>query len=90
MKLTVKAEILKKLLTTESKARSENQGTHVVLDRRTTEKLFSKEKNNLTKEQFHNNIMRTVRELYYTGYLHKLYRGMYMFSGFGRRIAGQI
>jgi len=90
MKHTVKAEILKKLSVTEKKARQENQGTNIVLDRRNTEKLFSREKNNLTKEQFHGSIMRSVRDLHYSGYLTKLNRGMYMFTNYGRRMADLI
>lgn len=89
MKSTTGALILQKLSTTEQKARSENKGAVAVLDRRTTEKMFKAEKENLTKSQFNGRIMRTVRQLCYDGYLNKLTRGLYSFSHYGRRMASK-
>lgn len=90
MKRTKSAEILARISNVEKQARKENKGTIAILDRRATEKLFSNEKKTLTKSQFQGSVMRTVRQLHYDGCLHRLTRGMYALSGYGRSTASKI
>lgn len=83
----MKKAILKKLSSTENNFRKTNQGAHLFLDRRTAENLFKKENKEFTKTQFHDRVMRTVRALKEEGYLRRVYRGTYMLTDYGKRMA---
>ena len=82
--------MLKKLSQTEEKFRKTNQGARLFLDRRNAENLFKKESKEFTKNQFHDRVMRTVRSLNEDGYLRRVYRGVYMFTDYGKRMAASL
>jgi len=86
----MKKDVLKKLSQTEKKFRQSNQGALLLLDRRTAESLFKKQKQEFTKDQFHGRVMRTVRSLKDDGYLRRVYRGVYMLTEYGRHQAASV
>lgn len=86
----MKKNMLKKLSETESKFRKTNKGAFLFLDRRNAENLFKKENKEFTKTQFHGRVMRTARKLNEDGYLRRVYRGTYMLTDYGRRMAASL